>query len=77
MCCSSRSLGTVLYTFRLCIPAPWWARAPVGRNSAAAFCPRLGGVHLVEVTKSLYAPVGPAAVPSAVRAVQLNPIGDN
>ena len=61
---------------------PLHSRALVGTGASwekfgSRFLPRLGGVHLVEVTKSLYAPVGPAAVPSAVRAVQLNPIGDN
>jgi len=61
---------------------PLHSRALVGTGASwekfgGRFLPRLGGVHLVEVTKSLYAPVGPAAVPSAVRAVQLNPIGDN
>src|SRR5271168_3308353 len=35
------------------------------------FAPGLGGVHLVEVTKSLYAPVGPTAVTSTARRVQL------
>jgi hypothetical protein len=38
--------------------------------------PRLGGVHLVEVTKSLYAPVTPTPVHSGAR-VRLNPVRDN
>ena len=37
------------------------------------FFPALGGVHLVEATKSLYAPVGPAA-PQGARAARLNPL---
>ncbi len=42
----------------------------------ARFYPRLGGVHLVEATKSLYAPVGPAATaPSGARPARLNPVG--
>jgi SAM-dependent methyltransferase len=37
--------------------------------------PGLGGVHLVEATKSLYAPVGPTPVPSGARPARLNPAG--
>jgi len=37
------------------------------------FAPGLGGVHLVEATKSLYAPVGPTPVPSGARRVRLDP----
>ena len=36
------------------------------------FLPRLGGVHLVEATKSLYAPVAPAPVTSGAR-VRISP----
>jgi SAM-dependent methyltransferase len=38
------------------------------------FFPGLGGVHLVEATKSLYAPVGPAPARKGV-PVRLNPLG--
>src|SRR5262249_49407001 len=37
------------------------------------FLPRLGGVHVVEATKSIYAPVASAPVTAAARAVQLGP----
>jgi SAM-dependent methyltransferase len=37
------------------------------------FMPGLGGVHLVEATKSLYAPVGPRAVAVPARAVRITP----
>ncbi len=42
----------------------------------ARFFPGIAGVHLVEMTKSLYAPVGPTPV-NGVRAVQLSPVQDN
>ncbi len=35
------------------------------------FLPRLGGVHLVEATKSLYAPMTPAPVTASARAVRV------
>jgi SAM-dependent methyltransferase len=37
--------------------------------------PGLGGVHLVEATKSLYAPVGPTPAPNGARAVRLTAVG--
>jgi SAM-dependent methyltransferase len=39
------------------------------------FFPGLGGVHLVEATKSLYAPVGIAPAPQRAMPVRLNPLG--
>jgi SAM-dependent methyltransferase len=39
------------------------------------FFPGLGGVHLVEATKSLYAPVGVAPAPKMAMPVRLNPLG--
>jgi SAM-dependent methyltransferase len=61
---------------------PLQSRGVIGTGASwekfgGRFLPRLGGVHMVEATKSLYAPVGP--VPALVTAarVRLNPIGDN
>jgi SAM-dependent methyltransferase len=39
--------------------------------------PGLGGVHLVEATKSLYAPVGPTPAPSTARPVRLTAVGSD
>jgi SAM-dependent methyltransferase len=39
------------------------------------FFPSLGGVHLVEATKSLYAPVGVAPASKMVLSARLNPLG--
>ena len=37
----------------------------------------LGGVHLVEASKSLYAPVGPTPVPSGAHPARFNPVGSD
>jgi SAM-dependent methyltransferase len=60
---------------------PLHARPLVGSGASwerfgRRFYPGLGGVHLVEATKSLYAPVGPTPVPSGARPVRLNPAAD-
>ena len=59
---------------------PFNSRALIGTGAnwekfGLRFFPGLGGVHLVEATKSLYAPVGPAAVPQGARQARLNPLG--
>jgi len=57
---------------------PLNSRALIGTGASwerlgQRFVPGLGGVHLVEATKSLYAPVGPTPVPSTARRVRLDP----
>ncbi len=58
---------------------PFNSRALIGTGAGwermgQRFVPGLGGVHLVEATKSLYAPVGPMAVATApARAVRISP----
>ena len=52
---------------------PFNSRALIGTGASwerlgQRFAPGLGGVHLVEATKSLYAPVGPTPVASTARA---------
>ena len=59
---------------------PFNARPLIGTGAAwerlgQRFLPGLGGVHLVEATKSLYAPVGNAPAPKGARPVRLNPLG--
>ncbi len=59
---------------------PFNSRALIGTGAGwerlgQRFFPALGGVHLVEATKSLYAPVGGAPAPTGARPVQLNPLG--
>jgi len=59
---------------------PFNSRALVGTGAALErfgerFFPGLGGVHLVEATKSLYAPVGKAPAPRGAQPVRLNPLG--
>ena len=67
----------VLWDRALYVP-PLQAKTLVGTGAGwerlgRRFFPALGGVHLVEATKSLYAPVGPKPVPSGARTAQLNP----
>ncbi len=59
---------------------PFNSRALVGTGAALErfgerFFPGLGGVHLVEATKSLYAPVGKVPAPRGAQPVRLNPLG--
>jgi SAM-dependent methyltransferase len=58
---------------RALLVPPFNSRALIGTGASwerlgQRFAPGLGGVHLVEVTKSLYAPVGPTPVASKARA---------
>jgi len=69
----------VLWDRALYVP-PLHAKALVGTGAGwekfgHRFFPGIGGVHLVEVTKSLYAPVGPTAVPAGARPARLDPVG--
>jgi SAM-dependent methyltransferase len=60
---------------------PIQSRALIGTGAGweklgGRFFPGLAGVHLVEMTKSLYAPVTPVS-PRGAQPVRLNPVGDN
>ena len=59
---------------------PFNSRALIGTGAGwerlgQRFLPGLGGVHLVEATKSLYAPVGPTPAPRRAHPARLNPLG--
>jgi SAM-dependent methyltransferase len=61
---------------------PFPSKALVGTGAnwerfGARFFPGLGGVHLVEATKSLYAPVGPTPAPSGARPARLTTVGSD
>ena len=59
---------------------PFNSRALIGTGAnwekiGQRLYPGLGGVHLVEATKSLYAPVGQKPAPHGARPARLNPLG--
>ncbi len=84
---SRRELDTLLrdvlfepvYWDRALYAPPLHSKALVGTGAGwerlgHRFFRRLGGVHLVEATKSLYAPVGGKPVPTGARPARLQPV---
>jgi SAM-dependent methyltransferase len=69
----------VMWDRALFVP-PFHSKPLVGTGAGwerfgARFFPGLGGVHVVEATKSLYAPVGKTPAPKGARPARLNPVG--
>jgi SAM-dependent methyltransferase len=85
---SRRELNTLLrdvlfepiFWDRALYAPPFHAKTLIGTGAGwerigHRFFYRIGGVHLVEATKSLYAPVGPKPVPAGARPARLDPVG--